>query len=149
MKYTKLILVLLFSLLSCSKGLVGNNSECLIDNKHLSSLIHEKNSKIKEFVIRNSFDDKLVVNCNGIFYIEVLKWKNVKTKYNYVSVPFLKIGDNYFLNLNSNSDYTESQKDFIAFKEEAIKMGFSLDILSQIEIKYKKGLEIFPKGRLL
>jgi hypothetical protein len=149
MKYTKLILVLLFSILSCSKGLLGNNSECLMDKEHLSSLIQEKNSKIKEYVIRNSYDEKLVVNCNGLFYIEVLKWKDVKTKYNYVSVPFLKIGDNYFVNLNSNSDYTASQKDFIAFKEEAIKMGFSMDILSQIEIKYKKGIEIFPKGRLL
>ena len=148
MKYTQLILVLLFSLFSCSKGLVGINSECPIDKKSICSILNEKKSEIKEYIIRHSSDEELAVNCNGIFYIEVLKWKNVKTKYNYVSVPFLKIGDNYFVNLNSNSDYTASQKDFIAFKEEAIKMGFSLDILYQIEIKYKKGVEIFPKGRL-
>uniref|UniRef100_UPI00404A8ED5 hypothetical protein n=1 Tax=Flavobacterium sp. TaxID=239 RepID=UPI00404A8ED5 len=125
-----------------------NNSLCSIHQKQISNILSEEHSEIKEYIIRNSFDENLVVNCNGLFYFEVIKWKNVKTNYNYVSVPFLKLGDKYFINLKSNSDYPKSQEDFNEFKEEAINMGFSLDALNRIEIKYKKGVEIFPKGRL-
>lgn len=148
MKYSKLIILLFFSFISCSKTLMKNNSECSIDQEQISRILKEKKCNLQEFIIRNDLNDKLVNNCNGLFFIEVTKWYNVKTKYNYVSVPFLKIGNDYFVNLNNETNEIESQKDFFDFKEKALKSGFSLNTLNQIEIKYKKGIQIFTKGSL-
>lgn len=141
MKYSKLIIIVTISFLSCSKNLVMNNSECKIDQKQINNILKYKHSKLKKYEIRKGYDENLNVDCNGLFFLIVKKKKNVKTMY--VDVPFLKIGNKYFVNLKSNSDCSESQKDFNEFKENALNMGFSLNTLNEIEIIYKRGVNTY------
>jgi|SRR5690554_3810724 len=139
-----LIVVNSFFLVACSTIRLENYTQCNLDEHQLKIKIKDIDKKIKDVVIRYSIPDTLVnKNCEGFYYIEVLNWKNVKNKYNYVSIPLIIIDNNFYVNkyFFNNQELLNDKidKEFIIIQNQ-LESKFDKNSIDKMKVRFNKGI---------
>ena len=76
-------------------------------------------------------------------YIEVLNWKNVKNKYNYVSIPLIIIDNNFYVNkyFFNNQELLNDKidKEFIIIQNQ-LESKFDKNSIDKMKVRFNKGI---------
>jgi hypothetical protein len=122
-----------------------DKTECNFSKEQIETILKEKKSGIKKFVIIPYWDNNLQSGCDGLFLINVIKLKGVYMEYKndfYVYVPVLKIGNEIYINFdecNINNIPPRVQNELSNFRKKAVKLNFSEDEIKRMEYVYKHG----------
>jgi hypothetical protein len=140
---------------SCSGLKLKNISDCDISDinkKEIEDLLKKRGHKIREAVIRKVYSENLSnAECEGLFYIEVLNWKGIKTSRNYVAIPLIMTRDTLFVNSSYHDGKKVNNTNDIEVElveiQNKMNGSFTKEQLEIIKNKYKYGIDICPGGR--
>lgn len=150
-----ILLATLLTITSCINTKFYNISECDISKDIIISKLKAQKVTAKDVAVTLSKRDSS--RC-GVFSLTIDKWTGIKTNYNVVSIPVLKTEKDiftnaYFLNgeLRQGFDHQLTMKkidcEIMEFRKE--KGSFYDDkTLEEIEINYRRGINVFPVGYL-
>ena len=140
---------------SCVSTKFLNVTECSISKEKVILKLKEQKVAAKAVAVSNHTKD--FGKCS-VFNLTIDKWEGVKTNLNEVSIPVLQVGGDIFVNafflngeLRDGFDYQLSMQSIDnAIKAFRSENGSSFEeaTLKDVENFYKRGVSIFPKGRL-
>lgn len=153
MKINRFLIVLLayYVNTACSTLKIENTTECSLDTNTLKNIILQNNKFIKkvEFGV-NPSNISLSNNCNGLYFLYVNEWKNIKHNLNYVQIPIILCNDDYYINMNFINGHEVKNNNLNPQIEELkskLLENFDKNNIDEILDKFKYGIEVTAKGR--